>query len=201
MRTQVLVVLPVVGLLVTSCAGRSASVAGATFAPAVTAYSFPSGKGGGLISPGFPAVEGNLFQVIGGKDVVVTALGFEDERSPQQTSQTAIFDSSGNTLVVARISSADALADGYYWKQISPLTLMAGHEYYIGSLHGSGSTWDYIWNTHAAQVPPYIADLGTYFKVSATIDGGSWQFGGGTSQYGSGEIRHYVGNFKAQTSP
>ena len=186
--------------LLSGCGG-AVSVGGKTGAPSGAVYTFPSGKGGMLISPGFDAVEGNLFQIAGGADLVVTALGFEYERPSQQAAPTAIFDSDGNILASAMISGTDTLSDGYYWKAINPITLVSGNQYYIGSLHGTGPGWQYIWNTHVASTPSSVADLGTYFKVSSTIFGSSWQFGGGTSQYGSGEIRHYVGNFKAHPAP
>ena len=186
-----------------SAAGCAGSVSTLNRNPVASdvAFTFPVGKGGSLITPSFAAVEGNQFQITGSSIVVVTDLGYESQQSSQIPEPTAIFDASGNVLASATISSADLLSDGYYWKPISPITLTAGSTYYIGSLHGSGTASQYTWNTHTATVPNYLTDLGTYFKVASTIDGGSWQYGGGTSQYGSGEIRHYVGNFKARIGP
>jgi MYXO-CTERM domain-containing protein len=169
-------------------------------AQADVAYSFPQGKGGILITPSFAAVEGNLFQV-GSQNLYVTALAYENDR-PNLQGITAIFNAStGQMLASATITNSDPLSNGYYWQSINPLFLHAGQQYYIGSLHTYGVDGNYIWNTMDATVPSYITDEGTYFKVSSTIDGGFWQFGGGQSQYGSGEIRHYVGNFDLTTTP
>jgi hypothetical protein len=155
-------------------------------------YSWAGAKGGNLTTPTFNAVEGNKFSVTGGKDVVVTELGYEV--SPNQpTGTTAIFDANGNVLASASISGSDNLLAGYYYKAITPITLTSGSTYYIGSLHGTGSAWDYYHNTNVATVPPFIVDLGTHFKVTSTIQGGTWQ--------ASASIRHYVGNFQAHQVP
>lgn len=67
----------------------------------------------------------------------MTALGFEYERPAQQAAPTAIFDANGYLLTFAPISGADTLSDGYYWKTITPMTLIAGNQSDIGSLHES----------------------------------------------------------------
>ena len=187
--------------LLSSCAGRNGTVVVPGPTDPVAVYTFPGGKGGNLISPSFDAVEGDLFQVSGSANILVTAIGYEVDRTSQQAAPAAIFDASGNVLAVASISSADTVSNGYYWKSISPLPLMAGSQYYIGGFHGSGFGWQYTWNTEFASTPSFVSDLGTYFKISSTIGGGTWQYGGGTSQYGSGEIRHYIANFQARALP
>ncbi len=179
----------------------SSIIAVASSAFAAPAYSFPLGKGGGLIQPSFDAVEGNLFQV-GATDILVTALGYEYQRANQGSELTAIFDkTTGAILASASISGTDPLVDGYYYANIAGLTLKAGKQYYIGSLHGHGAGEEYIFNTRTAQTSLGVIDLGTYFKVSSTLAGGTWEFGGGSSQYGPGAIRHYVGNFISQPVP
>jgi len=165
---------------------------------AQTAFAFPGGKGGQLVSPGFDAVEGNLFKVSGSSDLRVTALGYEYVGPTQILGQTAIFDANDNVLASTVFTSSDTVADGYYWRNINPITLKAGQQYYIGSLHGTGDGYSYYWNTRTATLPAGLTDLGTYFKDSSSFTVGNWAWGGGTSQYGPGEIRHYVGNFKLQ---
>lgn len=188
-------------LVLAGCGGRSVSVAAAPpVGPGQIVYAFQDGKGGELIGPSFDAVEGNKFQVAG-SNVIVKALGYEYEAALRQPGPTAIFDASGNVLASTTLSASDNLARGYYWQTIKPITLKAAGTYYIGSLHGTGAASEYIWNTQTAQTPSFITDQGTYFKISSTIEGGSWQYGGGVSQYGPGEIRHYVGNFMAQPVP
>ncbi len=164
---------------------------------AVSTYKFPSGKGGALTTPTFDAVEGNLFQVAAGHDIQVSALGVEFEQNGQPDHQVAIFDAAtGNILAQATISSADTLADGYYWTAITPITLTAGQQYYIGALHGTGASWSYFNDTRPSSAATYIQDIGTYFKASSTLAGGAWQATTGTSQYGSGPVRRYVASFQ-----
>ncbi len=176
--------------------GGAASASGIAPSVPVTVYTFPSGKGGTLTSPGFDAVEGNLFKVTGPSNVSVTALGYEYVSPTQIIGTTGILDANGNLLTSTSFTSSDTIENGYYWRNIQPVTLVAGQEYYIGAVHGAGAAYTYYWNTRTATVPGNISDMGTYFKVSDSFTVGNWQFGGGTSQYGPGEIRHYVANFK-----
>lgn len=152
-------------------------------------YAFLVAKEGQLIEPSFPAVEGNKFEVNGDKDIVVTKLGYEAARGTQSGGITAIFDENGTILASAEISSADELKNGYYYKEITPITLSHGSQYYIGSLHGTGAAGAYLWQTQAAATPAFVVDLGTCAKFSSTIEGGSWST--------PGSPRHYVGNFQA----
>gem|GEM_PF-3672255 len=140
----------------------------------VSAFTFPEGKGGTLINPSFDAVEGNQFQVVGGKNIVVTHLAYEATGAQQRDGTTAIFDQNGTMLASATITAADSLVDGYYYKEIAPLTLNAGSTYYVGSLHGTGAAGAYIFNTNVASKPSFILDLGTCAKRSSTIEGGTW---------------------------
>ena len=104
-------------------------------ASADVVYTFPSGKGGQYITPGFAAVEGNKFQV-GASNVVVTALAYEQEQRPNQAPEpTAIFDAAGNILAVAQISGSDTLENGYFWKEIDQIVILSGSQYFIVSLH------------------------------------------------------------------
>ena len=69
-------------------------------ASADVVYTFPNGKGGQYITPGFAAVEGNKLQV-GADNIVVTALAYEQEQRPNQAPEpTAIFDAAGNILAI-----------------------------------------------------------------------------------------------------
>lgn len=164
----------------------------ANVASAQTMFSFPTGKGGNFIQPGFAAVEGNKFRV-GALDILVTQLGYEFQRQNQQSNPTGIFDATtGNLLTSASISGSDQLQGGYYWKAITPLRLTSGREYYIGSLHGSGPGNEYFHNTNQATTSSLIVDLGTWYKVSSTLAGGTWE---------GSPPRHYVGNFRAQAVP
>lgn len=157
--------------------------------PGVPVYAFLVQKEGQLIEPSFPAVEGNKFEVTGTHDVRVTKLGYEAARGEASGGITAIFDADGNILASATISSADSLENGYYYKEITPILLSPGAQYYIGSLHTTGAAGAYLHNTHAAATPSFIADLGSAYKGSSTIEGGSWT--------DPGQPRHYVGNFQA----
>jgi hypothetical protein len=157
--------------------------------PSAPVYGFLVQKEGQLIEPSFHAVEGNKFEVTGTRDVMVTKLGYEAARGEASGGITAIFDADGNILASATISSADSLENGYYYKAITPIILSPGAQYYIGSLHATGAAGAYLWNTHAAATPSFIADLGSAYKGSSTIEGGTW-----TSP---GQPRHYVGNFQA----
>jgi hypothetical protein len=159
----------------------------------VPIYTWAGSKGGNLTTPTFDAVEGNQFQVTGGKDVVVTKLGYEATPQTQPTGITAIFDQNGTVLAQATITGSDTLINGYYYKDITPLTLSSGSTYYIGSLHGTGAAWNYFHNTNVAATPSFIVDLGTTFKVTSTIAGGTWAT--------PGVPRHFVGNFLAHQAP
>ncbi|MBS1708818.1 MAG: hypothetical protein JSS65_08880 [Armatimonadetes bacterium] len=165
---------------------------------AVPAFNFPLGKGGGLVSTGFDAVEATLFQVTGGHNIQVTQLGVEVQQTGQAPLPTAIFDAAGNILAQTTVSETDTQANGYYWKSITPLTLTAGQQYYICSLHGTGTNFSYFYDTRPTTPASFVQDLGTWFKVTSTLAGGTWQSSSGTSQYGSGPVRHYVANFQAQ---
>jgi hypothetical protein len=157
--------------------------------PGVPIFTWPGQKEGQLIEPSFDAVEGNLFEVNGDKNIVVTKLGYEAARGAQSGGITAIFDAEGNMLASATITSADPLEGGYHYKEIPRLELNAGSQYFIGSLHTSGAAGAYLWNTQAAATPSFIVDLGTAAKITSTIEGGTWST--------PGAPRHYMGNFQA----
>jgi hypothetical protein len=99
MKYRALLGIVAIPLAICGCGGSS-SIQGLTSNPKPfgPTFSFPAGKGGDYISPGFDAVEGNFFEITGGHNVVVTALGYEYERTSQLPEPTAIFDSNGNVL-------------------------------------------------------------------------------------------------------
>jgi len=163
-------------------------------APAAPIFTWASGKGGTLIQPSFDAVEGNQFQIVGGKNVVVTSLGYEFKSATQVPGITAIFDINGNVLAQATISNTDPLINGFYYKAITPLTLTSGTKYYIGALHGTGAAGAYYYGTNAASTPAFINELGGSFKVTSTIQGGHWDLP-------LGPKGHYVNNFQAYQVP
>ncbi|MBX3112611.1 MAG: hypothetical protein KF857_11435 [Fimbriimonadaceae bacterium] len=162
----------------------------------VVAYSFLSGKSGNLVVPAFDAVQGDLFQVVGGHDIQVTELAVEVQATGQAPREVGLFDSTGTLVAQATIASTDTLANGYYWKAITPVTLTAGQQFYVGALHGTGAGQEYYNDTRAADVAGFVQDIGSFFKASTTLAGGSWQPTLGTGQFG-GALRHYTANFKA----
>lgn len=162
-------------------------------APTVTAFTWANGKGGTLISPSFDAVEGNQIKILGTKDVIVTKLGYEYKSATQVNGITAIYDINGNVLAQATIGTSDTLSDGYYYKEITPLTLKAGVTYYIGSLHGTGDDASYYYAANEAVTPDFIQEVGATFKITSTIDGGTWEPVSGKG--------HYISNFIAHQAP
>jgi|GEM_PF-4077992 len=179
----------------------TATVDGVVSAPATISvdgvpsalFSWAGAKGGTLTVPTFDVVEGNKFQVSGTHNVLVTALAYEQDQPNQPATTVAIFDSTGAVLTSATVGTTDTLQNGYYYKSITPTTLTAGQIYYIGGLHGTGSTWSYYHATATATVPPFITDLGTVFKITSTIDGAApWQNSG---------PRNYTTNMTAQEVP
>ena len=159
--------------------------------PTVAAFTFPTGKGGTLISPGFDVVEANKFKVAGTKNIKVTALGMEVVMPTQESKTVAIFDAAtGAVLASTTVSTADRVTDGYFYKSIFPITLTAGTTYYIGALHHKGTAGSYYHNTQVATLPPYLEDQGTHYKVTSDIATGTWESGGA--------IRHYLAAFESR---
>ena len=152
------------------------------------AFAFPNGKGGQLVDPTFSAIEANKFQVTGAQTIQVTALGVELAVANQTDREVGIFDVNGNLLTSATVSTSDRQVDGYFYKDISPINLIPGNQYYIGALHVSGTVDNYYWNTNTATPLSYIQDQGTCFLVSSTLTSGT--FSGPNTN-----IRHYSGNF------
>ena len=166
-------------------------VAVASCANASSLFTWPGAKGGSLAGGGFSAVQGNKFTV-GNTAYVVSSLGFEYERPNQATNPVGIFDSAGSLLVQASVANTDSLADGYYWKSITPFTLKANTTYFIGALVPQGQT--YIFRTNTATLPTGFKDLDTWYRVSGTIGGGSlWENSGGP--------RSYVANARFEAVP
>lgn len=162
----------------------------------VVAYSFVNGKGGGLTTPAFDAVQGNLFQVVGGHDIQVTDLAIEVQQTGQAPREVGLFDSTGTLLALASIAETDTLVNGYYYKAITPVTLTAGQQFYVGALHGTGAGSEYVNDTRPSNAASFVQDIGSFYKATTTLAGGTWQPTLGTGQYG-GALRHYVANFKA----
>ena len=158
----------------------------------VPVYSWNDGKGGYMGNPGSSAVEGNFFEVSGGRDIVVTKLGYEADRPTNPGGITAIFNENGAILAQANITAEGELVNGYYYESIPPLRLSAGSKYFVGSLHGTGASGSCRSETNLAVHQWFITDLGTWYKFSSTIDGGTWAQSG---------TRHYVGNFQAYQLP
>jgi hypothetical protein len=159
--------------------------------PSVASFTFPTGKGGTLTSPGFDVVEANKFKVTGTKNIQITALGAEVIMPTQESKLVAIFDATAGTILASAIvSTADTVNFGYFYKAISPVTLSAGKTYFIGALHHAGGAGTYLHNTNVASTPAYIEDQGTYFKVTSDIATGTWESGG--------SVRHYMAAFESR---
>jgi hypothetical protein len=164
---------------------------GGTTSPVVASFTFPTGKGGTLISPGFDVVEANKFRVTGTKNIKVTALGVEVVMPTQEAKTVAIFDAATGTILASTsVSTADRITDSYFYKSIPPITLTAGTEYYIGALHHKGVAGSYYHNTQVATLPSYLEDQGTHYKVTSDIATGTWESGG--------SIRHYMAVFESR---
>lgn len=154
----------------------------------VATFSFPNGKGGQLIDPSFSAIEANQFQISGTKTVEVTALGVELAEANQPARSVGIFDSTGNLIASASVSTTDRLVDGYLYKDIAPVNLTPGNQYYIGALHENGTVDNYYWSTNTASTPAYIQDQGTCYRATSVFQSGTFSTPVTT-------IRHYIGNF------
>jgi len=159
-----------------------------------TAFTFPLGKGGTLIQPTFPALEGTKFKVLGSHDVQVYELGSEDATQTQDSTTTDLYDADDNVLASVTFTNADPISDGYFWKPITPVVLHPGNTYYVGTFHGVGAGSTYLYDTRPATTPSFLVDLGTFFKTQ--IQGGTWQRGAGAGSYGTTPARHYNSNFK-----
>ena len=155
------------------------------------AYSFPLGKGGTTIDPSFSAVETDAFSITGPHDVQVTSLGIELADPSQSVRQVALFDSGGNILATTMVSTSDQLIDGYFYKAISPVTLISGRQYFIGELHIAGTMDSYTWNTNVATTPSYIRDIGTCYCATGSITNGM-------SFSTPGTPRHYSASFQSR---
>ena len=187
LRTIAFLVVSLGALLSTTSCGGS----GIAFGSIQTAFTFSGGKHGTIQEPGFWAVEATRFKIIGPNNLLVTSLGVENALPTQETKPVAIYDGGTNNIIAtATISNLDTLSNGYYWVDITPVTLVAGKEYYIGALHTAGPNASYLRDTGWAHMLPQVQDLDTYFRASSTITVNGWQVGGGN-------IRHYVANFKA----
>lgn len=161
--------------------------------PSVVAFSWPGAKGGYFVTPGFDAVAGTYFRITGNTNVVVTALGHEFEHEGKPPEPVGIFDGvTGALMVSATIGVGDPLVNGYYWKSVTPTTLLAGHTYHSGALHHAGSGNEYTKGVNAPSLPAFIQDLGNSYKRTSTIGGGTWQFDPPETP------RHFVANFRVE---
>ena len=159
--------------------------------PTAPSFTFPGGKGGTLVSPGFDAVEANRFRVTGTNNIQITALGTEVIMPTQESKLVAILDAStGTVLASTMVSTADRVTNGYFYKSIPPITLVAGTEYYIAALHHAGVAGSYYHDTAVATLASYLEDRGTYYKVTSDITTGTWEPGG--------SIRHYMAAFESR---
>ena len=174
-------------LVLSGCGGSG----GGTAYPSAASFQFPMGKTGTRVSPGFDAVVANKFRVSGSNNIEVTALGTEVIMPTQDSKLVAICDAtSGTILASATVSTADTVNNGYFYKAITPVTLIAGKTYYIAALRRAGTASTYLDNTNVASTPAYISDEGTFYKISSDIASGTWEPTGG--------IRHYVAAFESR---
>jgi hypothetical protein len=99
--------------------------------------------------------------------------------------EVGIFNSAGDLLTSAQVTSSDPVIGFFNYQAITPLQLSAGHTYYILAETGSS---DYTWNVNGLTVDPNIT-----FDDDAYISSSTLAFG--TSSEGTGAVGFFGPNF------
>jgi hypothetical protein len=109
------------------------------------------------------------WEFVANNSITVNALGFFDDSQDglAESHLVGLWDSQGNLIAETTVTTTDLLVNQWRYSGITPVTLTAGSDYYVGALYTSGADNVVFPGYSGAWTTPNITYLGATYAESA----------------------------------